>query len=88
MEAAEPGSIAVSTLEPLFLTIASRQGRDAEIGPDLTREVRICDERELMRFLRSEVGLSTTNFELIRPAHKLRAELMKATPTKRGRAAG
>ncbi len=88
MQAAKPGSIAVSTLEPLFLTIASRQGRQATTGVDPTREVRICDEMELMRFLRSEVGLSTTNFELIKPAHKLRTELLKTTPSRRGRAAG
>ena len=87
MQGAKPGSIAVSTLEPLFLTIASRQGRQPVTAVDPTREVRICDEIELMRFVRSEVGLSTTTFELTVAAHKLRAELLKTTPTKRGRAA-
>ncbi|MGH9553417.1 MAG: hypothetical protein ACRD3W_28810 [Terriglobales bacterium] len=86
-QAAKSGSIAASTLEPLFLTIASRQGRQAVAGADATREVKICDEMDLMRLLRSEVGLSTTNFELTGPAHRLRAELQETTPTKRGRAA-
>jgi len=45
------------------LVIASRHGRpvDAESSGQM---VEIVDEVELMRFLRSEVGLSATTFEL------------------------
>jgi hypothetical protein len=87
-ESARPGSVAVSTTNPAYLVIASRQGRPIQRSSDDMREVRILEEDELMRFLRSEVGLSTTNFELVKAAHELRRALMKTTPSKRGRASG
>lgn len=78
----------VSTTSPLYLVIASRQGRPIERSSDHTREVKILEEDEVMPFLRSEVGLSVTNFELVGAAHDLRRALVKTTPSKRGRGAG
>jgi hypothetical protein len=70
-ESAKPGTLATSTTRPVFLVIASRQGRPME--------------RELMPFLLREAGLSATNFELVGAAHKLNHALRNTTPTKRGR---
>ena len=75
-------------LIPFILVIASRQGRPIESSSDPTREVKIFENGELMRFIRSEVGLSVTNFELVRAAHNLRQALLKTAPTKRGRGSG
>jgi len=79
------GTPVVSTTSPLYLVIASRQGRPIERSSDHTREVKILEEDEVMPFVRSEAGLSVTNFELVRVAHELRRALMNTTPSKRGR---
>ena len=86
LEDARAGSPAVSTTKPVYLVIASRHGRpvDAESSGQM---VEIVDEVELMRFLRSEVGLSATTFELTTAAHELRRMLGHTEPSKRGRGA-
>jgi hypothetical protein len=87
-ETAKPGMLASSTTRPIFLVIASREGRPIQRSSDDTREVAILEEPELMPFLRKEAGLSTSNFELVRSAHNLRQALLKTTPSKRGRGSG
>lgn len=85
LEAAQAGTPVVATTRPVHLVIVSRQGRPRQQSSDPTREVRVLENGELMPFIRSEVGLSATNFELVRPAHSLRQMLLQTTPSKRGR---
>lgn len=87
-ESAQAGTLVAWTTRPVYLVIASRQGRPIQRSSDPTREVKILENGELMPFLRSEVGLSVTNFELVRSAHNLRQALLKTAPTKRGRGSG
>ena len=82
---AQPGSLAVGTTEPVFLVVGSRMGRPIQREIDPTRMVKILENHNLVRFLRSE-ALSASMFELVRPAHALRSALLKTTPSKRGRA--
>jgi hypothetical protein len=86
-KSAKPGMLATSTTRPVFLSIASRQGRPKDREPDDTREVEILEESEVLPFLRREAGLSVTNFELVSAAHNLNRALLKTTPTSRGRGA-
>jgi hypothetical protein len=87
-ESAKAGMVATSTTRPVFLVIVSRQGRPNERDPDVTREVEILEESEVMPFLLREAGLSATNFELVGAAHNLNQALLNTTPTSRGRASG
>ena len=88
LEFAQAGTPVAWTTHPVYLVIASRQGRPIQSSSDPTREVKILENGELMRFIRSEVGLSVTNFELVRAAYNLRQALLKTAPTKRGRGSG
>lgn len=83
-----PGLLAVSTANPVFLAIASRRSRRDERDSKGAHEVKVLEEDELMRFCRSEVGLSVTCFELVRTAHKLRRMLTMTSPSKRGPGSG
>jgi hypothetical protein len=87
-ESAREGAPAAWTTRPVYLVIASRQGRPLQRKADNTREIKILENGELMMFLRSEVGLSVTNFELVRAAHALRKALLKTAPMRRGRVSG
>lgn len=87
-KSASPGMLATSTTRPVFLVIASRQGRPRERDPDATREVEILEQNELMPFLLREAGLSATHFELVRAAHNLNQALLNTTPISRGRPSG
>jgi hypothetical protein len=87
-KSAKAGMVATSTTRPVFLVIVSRQGRHNERDPDVTREVEILEESEVMPFLLREAGLSATNFELVGAAHNLNHALLNTTPTSRGRASG
>ena len=57
-------------------------------APSDTRDRRDSREDELMHFCAARLGLSVTNFELVRAAHDLRQALLKTAPTKRGRGSG
>jgi hypothetical protein len=87
-KSAKAGMVATSTTRPVFLVIVSRQGRPSERDPDVTREVEILEENEVMPFLLREAGLSATNFELVGAAHNLNQALLNTTPTSRGRGSG
>jgi hypothetical protein len=87
-KSAKAGTVATSTTRPVFLVIVSRQGRPKDRDPDVTREVEILEENEVMPFLLREAGLSATNFELVGSAHNLNQALLSTTPTSRGRASG
>ena len=87
-KSAKSGMLASATTRPVFLSIASRQGRPKDRHPDDTREVEILEESEVMPFLRREAGLSATNFELVAAAHNLNRALLDTTPTSRGRGSG
>ncbi len=83
LRAASPGSLAVAAIDPVFLAISSRGKTAAQRTPE-AGDVRVLEENELMRFCRSEVGLSVTFFELVRAAFDLRNALIATKPSKRG----
>ena len=82
---AQPGSMAVSNTDPVFLCIASQHGAPPRDEAGL-RSYEICHgEAELMQVIRREAGQSSSIFELTAAAHQLSAELSKTEPRKRGR---
>jgi len=84
-EMRRPGSLAVSTTDPVFLVIASMQGHPRESRSTI-RSIEICHgEEELMPVLRREAGQSATTYELVAAAHILQARLNETEPSKRGR---
>lgn len=84
LEAAAPGSLAVSTTHPIYLVVA-RKGLAGRPFTEKGWEVAILDGDELMPFLLREAGRSSTVIELTKLAHDLQAALAKTTPSKRGR---
>jgi hypothetical protein len=85
IEGLREGSEPHGTTHPLFLVLASHDGEPTKSG-DRATAVRIFDEREVWHYMRQEpVGLSLTQFELVRAAHALQRALRKTTPSKRGR---
>jgi hypothetical protein len=84
--AARPGDIAVTNTDPVFLALASKE----EHAPDETRTPRfsaVCRGYvKVSEFSRDVGGSSVTMFEVVTLAHKLRQELMKTEPKRRGRA--
>lgn len=85
LEAAQPGTLAVWTMRPVHLVIASRKGRPRDQSSDETREIAVLEDDKLMPFLRREAGISYTMIELTRTAHDLNAALASTKPSKRGR---
>ena len=87
-KSAKSGMFGRATTRPVFLSIASHQGRPKDVHPDETREVEILEEGEVMPFLLRKAGLSVTNFELVAAAHNLNRALLNTTPTSRGKGSG
>lgn len=83
LRAVSPGSLAVAATDPVFLAIASRGKKGGQRTLE-AGEVRVLEGDELMRFCRSEVGLSVTFFELVRAAFDLRNALIATSPSRRG----
>ena len=80
LQRARPGDLLAYSTAPVFLAIRSRQGRSGPISSALC-----CGQEELMRLIRSEVGMTTTTFELTESVHALSSALAKTKPRKRGR---
>lgn len=83
MRTASPGSLGVPATDSVFLAIASR-GKSSGQRIQAADDVRVLDEKELMRFCRSEVGLSVTSFELVRAAFEFMNALIATRPSRRG----
>jgi hypothetical protein len=83
--AARPGSIAVDNIDPVFVTLASKEQR----APDERQTVpfsAVCRGLEKVSEFSRDVGASNvTMFEVATLAHRLRQELMKSEPRRRGR---
>ena len=82
---ASAGSIAVSNTDPVFLTLASKveRGPDEEQTPPLAAVCRGLEK--VSEFTRAVGASSVTMFEVATLAHRLRQELMKTEPRRRGR---
>jgi hypothetical protein len=81
---AREGDIAVDNTDPVFLALASREGRASEgEAPQLSAVLRGRDK--VNRFWRDVGASSMTTFEMATPAHRLHEELMKTEPRHRGR---
>lgn len=84
-ELQQPGALAAGSTKTVYLAIITRLRRPIERRVDPTRTIEIIDGDELISRLRREAGLSSSNFELVTPMHRLRDALMKTAPAKRGR---
>ena len=82
---ARRGELPVDNTDPVFLVLASKAQRapnDGETSP----LVALCRGRSKVTEFSYDVGASSlTMFELATPAHRLRRELMKTKPRRRGR---
>ena len=77
---ARPGDIGVDNTDPVFLTLASKDDATTRPRPAVCRGI------EKVHSFRRDVGASSmTIFEVATLAHRLRAELMKTEPRRRGR---
>jgi hypothetical protein len=83
---ASPGAIAVDNTDPVFLTLASKAQRapDEEQTSPLSAVWRGFDK--VREFSRDVGASSVTMFEVATLAHRLRQELTKTEPRRRGRA--
>jgi hypothetical protein len=83
---ASPGAIAVDNTDPVFLTLASKAQRapDEEQKSPLSAVCRGLDK--VGEFSRDVGASSVTMFEVATLAHRLRQELTKTEPRRRGRA--
>jgi hypothetical protein len=81
---ARPGDIFVTNTDPVFLTLASR-----EEGANTPPFSAVCRRpREVREFSREVGASSVTTFEVVTLAHRLRQELMRTKPRRRGREGG
>jgi hypothetical protein len=81
---AREGDIAVSNTDPVFITIASKAQRAHEGQPALFSAV--CHGiAKVGEFSRNVDASSVTMLEVVTLAHRLRRELMKTEPRRRGR---
>ena len=80
-KSAREGDLALSNTDPVFLTIVSRTDHD---GDDLSGS--ICrGVSKVFEFINQNAARCWTFHELVTPAHKLRGELLKTQPRKRGK---
>jgi hypothetical protein len=80
---ARPGSIVVDNTDPVYLTLASKT--PASEKQDVPSPA-VCHGWEKVYEFSRDVGASSvTTFELATLAHRLRQELMKTEPRRRGR---
>jgi hypothetical protein len=82
---ARPGDIAVDNMDPVFLTLASKEERapDEAQTPPFSA---VCRGLEKVGQFRRDGGVSSvTLFEVATLAHRLHQELMKTEPRHRGR---
>jgi hypothetical protein len=81
---ARPGDIAVDNTDPVFLTVASKAQGAPEAQP--SRLSAVCHGFEKVSEFSRDVGASSvTMFEVATFAHRLRHELVKTEPRRRGR---
>lgn len=83
LDAAQEGSLAVSSTRPVFLVIATPKGPTASDGPEM--QVAVLEQRDLVAFLRKPPGYLASIKELTRSAHDLETALSQTEPLKRGR---
>jgi len=82
---ARPGDIAVDNVDPVFLTVASKAQRAPDDGQTAPLSA-VCHGMErVSKFIRHVGASSVTMFEVATLAHRLRQELMKTEPRRRGR---
>jgi hypothetical protein len=81
---ARPGDLYFNNTDPVLLTIVS--GNQADNDDNKTPPCEVCrGVQKVSEFVRSQNAQSWTMHELVTPAHRLRAELVKSPPRKRGR---
>jgi hypothetical protein len=82
---ARPGDIAVDNMDPVFVTIASKEQRTADDGQTAPLSA-VCRGMEQVSKFSRDVGASNVSmFEVTTLAHRLHRELMKTEPRRRGR---
>jgi hypothetical protein len=82
---ARPGDIAVDNVDPVFLTVASKAQRALDDGQTAPLSA-VCHGMErVSKFIRHVGASSVTMFEVATLAHRLRQELTKTEPRRRGR---
>jgi hypothetical protein len=80
---ARAGDIAVSNTDPVFLTLASTTDPDKRTDRPASA---VCRGLEKVAHFTREIGAwSVTTFEVVTVAQRLRDELLKAEPRRRGR---
>jgi hypothetical protein len=82
---ARPGDIAVDNTDPVFLTVASKAQRPLDKARDPPLSAVCHGFAKVGEFSRGTGASSVTMFEVATLAHKLRQELMKTKPRRRGR---
>lgn len=80
-EKARPGTLAVGTAHPVFLTIL--RGKPSKAGSSVSAA--ILREPDVFAFIRRQGWMSWTQFELAAPARLLAEALAGTEPRKRGR---
>jgi hypothetical protein len=82
---ARPGALYVDNIDPVFLTIVSRQASASENNSDIP-PCNVCRGLdEVSQFLQREKAQSHTLMDLVTAAHALSSQLQKVQPRKRGR---
>src|ERR1700704_6593305 len=85
LASARPGGLVVDNTDPVFLILASKAQRASDAG-QTTPVSAVCRGLEKVTEFIREVGASSvTMLEVATPAHRLRQELMKTEPRRRGR---
>jgi hypothetical protein len=80
---ARPGELAIANTDPVFLAVLTKSDRTPDRSKGLPRVCR--GFQEAMKFSREMGAWSMTTFELATPAYRVRQELTKTQPRRRGR---